>query len=80
MARMLSYSGILLLVLLAVTATISFADEDLSGDTDVQGSCEVCTYVVQNKQNKQPYLCRGLTDPGYQKAVSTLILIGANLV
>jgi len=32
------------------------------------GSCEVCIFVVENKQQHQPYLCRGLKDPNYQKA------------
>lgn len=34
-----------------------------------QGGCEVCVYVVENKQQHQPYLCRGLRDPAYQQSV-----------
>lgn len=30
------------------------------------GQCEVCVYVVENKEQHQPYLCRGLKDPSYQ--------------
>jgi hypothetical protein len=31
------------------------------------GFCDVCRYVIENKQRRQPYLCRGLTDTNYQK-------------
>jgi len=31
------------------------------------GSCEVCIYVVENKMQHQPYLCKGLKDPSYQE-------------
>ena len=31
------------------------------------GGCEVCVYVVENKQMHQPFLCRGLKDPAYQQ-------------
>ena len=38
------------------------------------GGCEVCVYVVENKQMHQPFLCRGLKDPAYQQTcVSALI-------
>ena len=30
------------------------------------GQCEVCVYVIENKEQHQPYLCRGLKDPDYQ--------------
>jgi hypothetical protein len=33
-------------------------------------ACEVCVYVVENKQMHQPFLCRGLKDPAYQQTVS----------
>jgi hypothetical protein len=36
--------------------------------------CEVCVYVVENKQMHQPFLCRGLKDPAYQQTVSFLLL------
>jgi len=32
------------------------------------GACEVCVFVIENKEQHQPYLCRGLKDPNYQKA------------
>lgn len=31
--------------------------------------CDVCTYVLANKANLQPYLCRGLREPAQQMAV-----------
>jgi len=31
------------------------------------GLCDVCRYVIENKQRRQPYLCRGLKDANYQK-------------
>jgi len=31
------------------------------------GVCDVCTYAVENKLRRQPYLCRGLKDANYQK-------------
>lgn len=33
------------------------------------GGCEVCMYVIENKQHHQPYLCRGIKDPAYQQTV-----------
>jgi hypothetical protein len=36
-------------------------------DARPAGLCQVCTYVIENKQRRQPYLCRGLKDPNYQK-------------
>lgn len=33
----------------------------------ITGSCEICTFVVENKDQHQPYLCRGLKDPNWQK-------------
>lgn len=31
------------------------------------GLCEVCSYVLENKMQHQPYLCKGLKDPNYQQ-------------
>lgn len=43
--------------------------ESLTNDYSTStGLCEVCTYVITNKEQHQPYLCRGLADPSYQKA------------
>eukprot|EP00941_MAST-03F_sp_MAST-3F-sp1_P002151 g2151.t1 len=40
----------------------------------VAGGCEVCVYVVENKEQHQPFLCRGLKPPQYQQAcVSVLV-------
>ena len=38
--------------------------------TGAASACEVCVYVVENKQMHQPFLCRGLKDPAYQQTVS----------
>jgi len=35
-------------------------------DMSEVGMCEVCMYVVENKAQHQPYLCKGLKDPHYQ--------------
>jgi len=37
------------------------------GKGDDTENCEVCTYVVANKEQKQSYLCRGLTVDSQQK-------------
>ena len=39
------------------------------GGSSAVGGCEVCVYVIENKEQHQPYLCRGLKDPNYQKQV-----------
>ena len=31
----------------------------------MEGSCEVCVYVIENKQMRQPFLCRGLKSAQY---------------
>ena len=33
--------------------------------------CSVCTYVLENKEVQQPFLCRGLSDPAQQIMVCT---------
>lgn len=38
----------------------------------VQDECDVCTYVLENKEMLQPYLCRGLKTPGQQMAVRVI--------
>jgi len=39
-----------------------------AGNQDMSelGMCEVCMYVLENKQQHQPYLCKGLKDSHYQ--------------
>jgi len=37
-------------------------------EASLVGACEVCVFVIENKEQHQPYLCRGLKDPNYQKA------------
>lgn len=44
-----------------------------AGVTGAASGCEVCVYVVENKQMHQPFLCRGLKDPAYQQTVSLFI-------
>ena len=39
------------------------------GVSGAASGCEVCVYVVENKQMHQPFLCRGLKDPAYQQTV-----------
>eukprot|EP00753_Platysulcus_tardus_P007260 PLAT1500.1.p1 GENE.PLAT1500.1~~PLAT1500.1.p1 ORF type:complete len:183 (+),score=55.69 PLAT1500.1:64-612(+) len=67
----------------AVAAGAAAAGEEEEGDALIQtgmttrlpqGACEVCVYVVENKQMRQPFLCRGLKDPAYQQTcVSVLV-------
>jgi len=47
-------------------ASTSQSQLEMKGASD----CEVCVYVVENKQMHQPFLCRGLKDPAYQQTVS----------
>ena len=40
---------------------------DVSEDSKaMQSACDVCTYVLKNKADGQPYLCRGLKDKTFQ--------------
>lgn len=42
--------------------------------TGMEGACEVCVYVLENKQMRQPFLCRGLKAAQYQQVcVSVLV-------
>ena len=42
--------------------------------TSMEGACEVCVYVLENKQMRQPFLCRGLKAAQYQQVcVSVLV-------
>lgn len=34
------------------------------------GGCEICGYVVEQKEAMQPFLCRGIRDPAQQQTVS----------
>ena len=52
--------------LLARGQTSPILDGPSSVGRESEGMCEVCTYVLQNKAQHQPYLCRGLKDPDYQ--------------
>jgi len=47
----------------ANTAAVNANGQEFS----MVGSCEVCMYVVENKMQHQPYLCKGLKDPSYQE-------------
>ena len=35
----------------------------------IANGCEICNYVMENKQMHQPFLCRGLKDPAQQQTV-----------
>jgi len=51
----------------APAATSSSSASASSGsEAAMVGACEVCVYVIENKEQHQPYLCRGLKDPNYQ--------------
>ena len=54
-------------------ATASFLE--LGAKTGAaQSACEVCVYVLENKQQHQPFLCRGLKSPSQQQTcVSVLV-------
>ena len=58
------------------TALIDLASQQSAsaGVSAAAGGCEVCVYVVENKQMHQPFLCRGLKDPAYQQTVSIRIV------
>ena len=49
---------------------ISFVEASAKAESD----CEVCVYVMENKEQHQPYLCRGLKTPSQQQAVSMMSL------
>lgn len=46
----------------------STGDDNGDGPQNFVASCDVCTYVLNNKIQRQPYLCRGLKDPAYQRS------------
>ena len=57
-----------------ITSASSFLEVSSKAGVKAAGGCEVCVYVVENKQMHQPFLCRGLKDPAYQQTcVSALI-------
>jgi len=39
------------------------------GTKGAQSGCEVCVYVIENKEQHQPFLCRGLKAPSQQQTV-----------
>jgi len=44
------------------------------GTGKAQSACEVCVYVIENKEQHQPFLCRGLKAPSQQQTcVSCLV-------
>jgi hypothetical protein len=60
--------------LVSTDASTSFLQVAAGTGVKAAGGCEVCVYVVENKQMHQPFLCRGLKDPAYQQTcVSALI-------
>lgn len=65
------------LSLVEVSSTVSEESGEGGGgsESELVGACEVCVFVIENKEQHQPYLCRGLKDPNYQKAVRILCLL-----
>ncbi len=57
----------LVAVFFALFATLPAEATAVAGADRPSGLCDVCTYVVENKLRRQPYLCRGLKDANYQK-------------
>merc|ERR1711865_237342 len=50
-----------------VTLATDMAPVSPLNTAEAMGRCEVCVYVIENKEGHQPYLCRGLRDPHYQQ-------------
>ncbi len=58
----------------AATSFLQLSGQAKEGALGMQGGCEVCVYVMENKQMRQPFLCRGLKAAQYQQAcVSVLV-------
>merc|ERR1712028_143133 len=55
-----------------VTLATDMAPVSPLNTAEAMGRCEVCVYVIENKEGHQPYLCRGLRDPHYQQTVSVV--------
>eukprot|EP00938_MAST-03A_sp_MAST-3A-sp1_P003456 g3456.t1 len=39
-----------------------------------QSGCEVCVYVIENKEQHQPFLCRGLKAPSQQQTCVSILV------
>jgi len=53
---------------MTVSSQESSSQSGSGTESTLVGQCEVCVFVVENKEQHQPYLCRGLKDPAYQTA------------
>ena len=52
------------------TSFLQIATKALAKVGVIANGCEICNYVMENKQMHQPFLCRGLKDPAQQQTVS----------
>ena len=52
------------------TSFLQTATKALAKVGVIANGCEICNYVMENKQMHQPFLCRGLKDPAQQQTVS----------
>ena len=52
------------------TSFLQVATKALAKVGVIANGCEICNYVMENKQMHQPFLCRGLKDPAQQQTVS----------
>lgn len=55
----------------AVAGAGASAGGAVAGGSD---ECDVCTYVIENKEMQQPYLCRGLRTPAQQTTCVKVLL------
>lgn len=44
------------------------------GTKAAQSGCEVCVYVIENKEQHQPFLCRGLKAPSQQQTCVSILV------
>lgn len=59
--------ALLLFAILFLFCPLFATSSDVSEDSSaVAAGCEVCIYVMRNKIDQQPYLCRGLKDKAFQ--------------
>merc|ERR1712028_148277 len=56
-----------------VTLATDMAPVSPLNTAEAMGRCEVCVYVIENKEGHQPYLCRGLRDPHYQQTCEAVM-------
>lgn len=57
----------------SVDSALSFLQTSVSMSKAVDG-CDICVYVIQNKELHQPFLCRGLKEPSQQQTCVTVLV------